>query len=50
MTSLEPELWVESPAAAIAFYAEAFGATVLHRVGDGDDVVAQLAIGDWPPA
>jgi PhnB protein len=46
MTSLEPELWVERPGEAIAFYLEAFGAVVLHRVGDGDDVVAQLAIGD----
>jgi PhnB protein len=46
MTRLEPELWVESPGAAIAFYTQAFGATVVHRVGDGDDLVAQLAIGD----
>jgi PhnB protein len=46
MTSIQPELWVESPRAAVAFYEAAFGATVLHRVGDGDDVVAQLAIGD----
>jgi PhnB protein len=30
----------------VAFYAEAFGARVLHRVGDGDDIVAQLAVGD----
>jgi PhnB protein len=46
MTSIEPELWVESARDAIAFYEAAFGATVLHRVGDGDDVVAQLAVGD----
>ena len=32
--------------AALAFYESAFGARVLHRVGDGDDIVAQLAIGD----
>ena len=24
----------------------AFGATVVHRVGDGDDIVAQLAVGE----
>ena len=29
-----------------AFYEAAFGARVVHRVGDGDDIVAQLAIGD----
>jgi PhnB protein len=46
MTSFEPELWVDSPRAAIAFYARAFGAEVLHQVGDGDDLVAQLAVGD----
>ena len=46
MTSFEPELWVASPGAAIAFYAAAFGATVLHRVGDGDEIVAQLEVGD----
>lgn len=45
MTSIEPELWVDSPTAAITFYETAFGATVLHRVGDGDDVVAQLGLG-----
>lgn len=46
MSSIEPELWVERPGAAIAFYRAAFGAVVLHRVGGDDDVVAQLAIGD----
>jgi PhnB protein len=46
MTSIQPELWVENPREAVAFYAEAFGATVLHRVGDGDDIVAQLGVGD----
>ena len=44
MTSIEPELWVDRPHEAIAFYEAAFGATVLHRVGAGDDVVAQLAV------
>src|SRR5436190_7710049 len=45
MTSIQPELWVETPREAIAFYEAAFGATVLHRVGDGDDIVAQLGVG-----
>lgn len=46
MTDIQPELWVERPAAAVDFYLAAFGATVLHRVGDDDDIVAQLAVGD----
>ena len=46
MTTIEPELWVERARDAIAFYETAFGATVLRRVGDGDDVVAQLAVGE----
>lgn len=46
MTSIEPELWVDRPAAAVAFYAAAFGATVVHRVGEGEDIVAQLTVGD----
>src|SRR6266542_729000 len=46
MTSIQPELWVDNPSDAIAFYEAAFGATVLHRVGDGDDIVAQLGVGD----
>jgi len=46
MTSIQPELWVDAPTEAIAFYEAAFGATVLHRVGDGEDIVAQLALGD----
>jgi PhnB protein len=46
MTEIQPELWIDRAAAAVAFYAAAFGATVLHQVGDGDDIVAQLAIGD----
>src|SRR2546427_9330908 len=45
MTSIQPELWVETPGEAVAFYEAAFGATVLHRVGEGDDIVAQLAVG-----
>jgi len=46
MTSIQPELWVGRAGQAVAFYAEAFGARVLHRVGDGDDIVAQLAVGE----
>jgi PhnB protein len=46
MTSIQPELWVERAGAAVAFYEEAFGARVVHRVGEGDDIVAQLSVGD----
>jgi PhnB protein len=46
MTGLQPEFWVDRPAAAVAFYTEAFGATVLHQAGDGEDIVAQLAVDD----
>ena len=46
MTGIQPELWVDRAVAAVAFYQEAFGASVLHLVGEGDDIVAQLAIGD----
>src|SRR5262249_16778924 len=46
MTSIQPELWVDRGAQAVAFYQSALGATVLHQVGDGEDIVAQLAIGD----
>ena len=46
MTSIQPELWVDRAAQAVAFYQAAFGATVLYQVGDSEDIVAQLAIGD----
>lgn len=46
MSSIEPERWVERASAAVSFYEKAFGATTLHRVGDGDDIVAQLAVGE----
>ena len=46
VTSIQPELWVENAREALAFYGAAFGATVLHLVGDGDDIVAQLGVGD----
>jgi PhnB protein len=44
VTEIQPELWVDRAAAAVEFYAAAFGATVLHRVGAGDDIVAQLEV------
>ncbi len=46
VTSIEPELWVDQGAAAVEFYQAAFGASVLHQVGEGEDIVAQLAVGD----
>jgi PhnB protein len=46
MTGIQPELWVDRSAAAVAFYGAAFGARVLHQVGAGDEIVAQLAVGD----
>jgi PhnB protein len=46
LTSIQPELWVDRPSEAVAFYEAAFGATVLRCVGDGDDIVAQLGVGD----
>ena len=46
MTSIQPELWVDRPSEAIAFYTAAFGARVLHCVGEGDDIVAQLGVAD----
>ena len=44
MTAIQPELWLDRAGAAVAFYQAAFGARVLHRVGEGDDIVAQLAV------
>lgn len=46
MTGIQPELWVERAGEAVAFYRDAFGAHVMHRVGEGDDIVVQLAIGE----
>src|SRR5215471_8177489 len=46
MTGIQPQLWIERAAAAVVFYEAAFGAKVVHRVGQGDEIVAQLAIGD----
>jgi PhnB protein len=43
---IAPELFVRRAGAAVEFYADAFGAVVDHRVGDGDDIVAHLSIGE----
>ncbi len=44
MSSIQPELWVDRPASAVEFYRSAFGARVLHQVGEGEDIVAQLSV------
>ncbi|QDP97070.1 VOC family protein [Microlunatus elymi] len=44
--SFQPQLWVERAGEAVEFYRSASGAIVLHRVGEGDDIVAQLRVGD----
>lgn len=43
---IQPELWVSDGPAAVAFYEQAFGAVVEHRVvGPGKhDVIAQLSV------
>ena len=46
MSDIQPQLWVDRPKEAITFYQTAFGATVVHQVGEGEDIVAQLAVGD----
>jgi len=46
VTSIQPELWVDRASAAVAFYEAAFGAKIIHRVGEGDDIVAQLTVDD----
>jgi PhnB protein len=46
VTGIQPELWVDRAGAAATFYEAAFGARVLLRVGEGDDIVAQLAVDD----
>jgi PhnB protein len=43
---IEPQLWVEGARAAVNFYQAAFDAIVLHSVGDGDDIIAQLGVGE----
>jgi PhnB protein len=44
VAEIQPELWLDRAGAAVAFYEAAFGATVVHRVGEGDDIVAQLSV------
>lgn len=44
MAQIQPELWVDRGAAAVEFYTAAFGAQVLHQVGEGEDIVAQLDV------
>ena len=46
VTSISPSCGLDRGAVAVAFYESAFGAKVLHRVGEADEIVAQLAIGD----
>jgi PhnB protein len=46
VTRIEPELWVDRPSEAVVFYQKAFSATILHHVGEGDDIVVQLAVDD----
>ena len=48
VTDIQPELWVDRAGSAVEFYEAAFGAAVLHRVGHGDDIVVQLAVGGAP--
>lgn len=38
-------MWVGRASQAVDFYVEASRATVVHRVGEGDDIAAQLSIG-----
>jgi uncharacterized glyoxalase superfamily protein PhnB len=44
MNGIQPQLWIDRAGDAVRFYGEAFGAIVLHLVGEGDEIVAQLAI------
>jgi PhnB protein len=44
MATFEPELWVDRAGAAIDFYVEAFGATELMRIGEGDDSLGRLEV------
>lgn len=44
MTHIAPMLAVDDGQAAIAFYESAFGATLLWKLGEGDDIVAGLEI------
>jgi PhnB protein len=44
VSEIQPELGVSDGRAALAFYRQAFGAEVLHQVGD-EEIVAQLQAG-----
>jgi len=46
MMSIEPELWVDHAVDAVAFYEKAFGARTIHRVGEDEDIVVQMAAGE----
>jgi PhnB protein len=46
VTGIQPELWVDRAPAAVEFYKAGFGAVVLHHVGEDNDIVVQLAVGD----
>jgi PhnB protein len=46
MTGIQPELWAEPAGEAVDFYRAALGAEVRHKVGTGNEIVAQLAVGD----
>ena len=45
MPAIRPECGVDAGASAVGLYELAFSATRLHLVGEGEDIVAQLAIG-----
>ena len=45
MNGIQPQLWIDRAGDAVRFYGQAFGARVLHLVGEDDEIVAQLAIG-----
>ena len=45
-TTFQPELCIDGADAAVTFYEAAFGAAVLHRAGEGSELVVQLAVGD----
>jgi PhnB protein len=44
MATIQPELWIDDARRAVAFYTAAFAAKVLHLVGGGEDIVAQLDV------
>src|SRR5262245_52617478 len=43
---IQPQVWVDGAREAVAFYQAAFDATTLHLVGEREDIVAQLSVGD----